>query len=125
MALGGTLALLISYFAFRDAQLSLRNVLLCHERRFIQTQGGYDSQGRVICHDLEYRLEVNFRETGTEVIDRIGMDIFMRFGAIMVGIGILMAIGGANPREYRASNCALWYAQYDVVNLCVEKSLPT
>jgi hypothetical protein len=52
------------------------------------------------------------------MIDRVGMDAFMGFGAMCVGVGTYMAIGGANPAVYRASNllsgyignapCALW-----------------
>jgi len=39
MALSGTLALSVSYFALKDAQLSWRNLLFLHEeRRYLRTQ---------------------------------------------------------------------------------------
>jgi hypothetical protein len=37
------------------------------------------------------------------------MDIIMGFGAVMVGIGTFLAIGGANPKVYRASNLLSGY----------------
>jgi hypothetical protein len=37
------------------------------------------------------------------------MDIFMGFGAIMVGTGTFLAIGGANPKVYLASNLLSGY----------------
>jgi hypothetical protein len=41
---------------------------------------------------------------GTELVDRIGMDIMMGFGAVLVGIGTFMAIAGADRTIFRASN---------------------
>jgi len=46
---------------------------------------------------------------GTELVDRIGMDIVMGFGAVLVGIGTFMAIGGANPGVFQASNLMSGY----------------
>lgn len=110
MAIGGTLALAISYFAINDARMSWRNTcLLRNERRYLQTQKASYSQDRQVARDLDCRLDVNFRETGTELVDRIGMDTVMGFGATMVGVGTLMAIGGANHHVYRASNLLSGY----------------
>jgi hypothetical protein len=108
MAVGGTFALSISLFAFRDAELSRRNILILRkERRYLQTQKS-DLHSE-ITSDMDSQLNVNFRELGTELVDRIGMDIVMGFGAVMVGIGTFLAIGGANPEVFRASNLLSGY----------------
>jgi predicted outer membrane lipoprotein len=49
------------------------------------------------------------REIGTEVVDRIFMDILLGAGSILVGAGTLMAIGGANRRVFKASNLLSGY----------------
>ncbi|KIW11258.1 hypothetical protein PV08_10558 [Exophiala spinifera] len=54
-------------------------------------------------------LDVNTFETRTELVDRLLMDVTMGFGALLVGVGTLMAIGGANPRVFRASNLLSGY----------------
>jgi hypothetical protein len=47
-------------------------------------------------------------------VDRIGMDIVMGFGSIMVGVGTLMAIGGTDPQVFRASKSHVWiYWKYE------------
>ncbi|KAH8750040.1 hypothetical protein BGZ57DRAFT_934836 [Hyaloscypha finlandica] len=108
MALGGTLALTISILAFRDAFLSRENIRnLREERRFLWAQKA--DLGAEISRDLDSQLDMNFRELGTEYVERLGMDIAMGFGAIMVGIGTFLAIGGANPRIFRASNLLSGY----------------
>jgi hypothetical protein len=110
MAVGGTFALCMSVVAFQDARLSWRNIrLLRQERHLLQTYKARhvaDKSARVDIHAL---LDVNFREIGTEVVDRIGMDTLLGFGTILVGIGTLMAIGGANPRVFHASNLLSGY----------------
>ncbi|KAH6663345.1 hypothetical protein B0J14DRAFT_494808 [Halenospora varia] len=108
MGLGGTFALAISIFAAIDAVLSWRNVVfLKQEREFLRKQRA-TLMSRTT-RDLETHLDVNHRELGTEMIDRMGMDIFMGFGAVMVGTGTLMAIGGADPKVYKASNLLSGY----------------
>ncbi|KAH8685412.1 hypothetical protein BGZ60DRAFT_364601 [Tricladium varicosporioides] len=108
MGLGGTFALALSVFAAIDAVLSWRNVvLLKQERAFLRKQRAALVSSTT--RDLETHLDVNHRELGTEMIDRLGMDIFMGFGAVMVGTGTLMAIGGANPKVYQASNLLSGY----------------
>ncbi|EHK96746.1 hypothetical protein M7I_7550 [Glarea lozoyensis 74030] len=102
MGIGGFFALFISYFAFYDAYLSHQNyVSLRTEREFLSSQPP--------TRDAKAYLNVNYREMGTELLDRTGLDIFMGFGCVMVGIGTLMAIGGANPRVFRASNLLSGY----------------
>ena len=108
MAIGGTLALSISILAFKDSRLSWRNItLLRSERRYLLRRKAEDPDqaGR----DLDSQLDVNFREMGTELVDRVGMDIVMGFGAIMVGIGTFMALGGANPAVFMVSNLLSGY----------------
>lgn len=108
MAIGGTLALAISIFAFKDARLSWRNILILRsERRYLLRRKAEDSDQAG--HDLDSQLDVNFREMGTELIDRVGMDIVMGFGAVMVGIGTFMALGGADPAVFMASNLLSGY----------------
>ncbi|KAF8846613.1 hypothetical protein BDZ45DRAFT_682418 [Acephala macrosclerotiorum] len=123
MALGATLALSISYFAFKDATLSRRNIhVLREERRYLRTQKADHVQDVPIARDVQSQLDVNFREMGTELVDRIGMDIVMGFGAICVGIGTFLAIGGANHNVFLASNLLSGYignapvALYGTVN---------
>ena len=110
MGIGGLVALTFSVFAFRDAILSRRNILLLRdERRWLKKRRTSKSHKKRIELESEVLLDVNFREIGTETIDRIGMDSFMGFGAVMVAIGTFMAIGGANPSVYMASNLLSGY----------------
>lgn len=108
MALGGTLALTIAIFAFRDALLSRENIRnLREERRFLWAQKA--DLGAEVSRALDTQVDINFRELGTEYIERLCMDIVMGFGTVMVGVGTFLAIGGANPRVYRASNLLSGY----------------
>lgn len=110
MGLGGTLALALSYFAFKDAILSRCNLLLLlDERRYLRAQKANYAQDPQIIRSLNVQLDVNFRETGMELVDRIGMDITMGFGATLVGVEKFMAIGGANPAVFMASNLLSGY----------------
>jgi hypothetical protein len=124
MAVGGFLALLISQFAFRDAVLSWRNIKVLREerRRLKLMKTLHKSMGKVR-RGIDAMLDVNKRELGTEYVDRLGMDCCMGFGAVAVGVGTLMAIGGANPKVFEASNLLSGYignvpcAIYGVVNI--------
>ncbi|RDW63223.1 uncharacterized protein DSM5745_10334 [Aspergillus mulundensis] len=98
MAIGGPIALLVSLVAARDFYLSWRNVsLLYAERKALQAMPYRNDKTAAI-------LGVNARELGTEVIDRMLMDLFLGFGALLVGTGTIMAIFGANHRVFLASN---------------------
>ncbi|CAG8949187.1 hypothetical protein HYFRA_00004810 [Hymenoscyphus fraxineus] len=102
MGIGGVFAITISFFAFHDIILARRNYkVLIKERRILKT--------REESKERNTYLSVNFRELGTEIVDRIGMDAFLGFGAVMVGVGTLLAIGGANPRVHYASNLLSGY----------------
>lgn len=110
MVFGGTLALSLSYFAFKDARLSWENVrLLRKERHDLRQQKTRHFEDGQITHGLDTRLDVNFRELGSELVGRLGMDVFMGFGAILIGIGTFLAIGGANRRVWEASNLLSGY----------------
>jgi len=110
MALGGIVALAISCYAFTDARLSWANTwIIQSERRYLQRQRVCESQGTEAMRDIDCQLDVTFRELGSELIDRVGMDILLGFGAILVGIGTFLAIGGADPKLYRASNLMTGY----------------
>lgn len=122
MAVGGTFAIVTSYFAFKDAELSWHNILLLREERlYLQIEKAEHVRDTQIA--LDGQLDVNFREMGTELIHRIGLDIAMGFGLIMVGVGTLMAIGAADPQVYKASNLMSGYignspvAFYSVFNV--------
>ncbi|KAL4795794.1 hypothetical protein BDV19DRAFT_388820 [Aspergillus venezuelensis] len=98
MAIGGPIALLVSLVAARDFYLSRRNVVLLYsERQALKAISYPDEKTSAV-------LGVNYRELGTEVIDRMLVDLFLGIGALLVGTGTIMAIWGANPRVFNASN---------------------
>ncbi|OJZ88685.1 hypothetical protein ASPFODRAFT_129794 [Aspergillus luchuensis CBS 106.47] len=132
MAIGGPIALLITLVAARDFYLSYTNVqLLLKERRYLrelldsittttttntttQNTTTTTTNPNTTTHTqaellLRSRLSVNFRELGTEIVDRILMDALMGFGALLVGTGTIMAIFGANHHVYVASNLLSGY----------------
>ncbi|RAK96942.1 uncharacterized protein BO80DRAFT_428616 [Aspergillus ibericus CBS 121593] len=112
MAIGGPLALLISVAALWDGILSWRNV------RILQTERQYLKALRLQYLDpptptsvdhaavrlIDRRLGVGFRELGSELIDRVIMDVFLGIGALLVGTGTIMAIWGAHRHIYFISN---------------------
>jgi hypothetical protein len=119
MGLGGAVAIILSFFAVRDAVLSWRNVRILRGERamLIRRDKSLEAEeGKIEVSEVErtaavdaMRLEVNRRELGSEIIDRFSMDILMGFGAFIVGVGTELAIGGANPHVYRASNLLSGY----------------
>ncbi|KAI9044500.1 uncharacterized protein KD926_000411 [Aspergillus affinis] len=112
MAIGGPLALMMAAVAVRDGFLSWQNVrVLRSERQYLKslrhhclTASSASTADTDLVNLIDIRLGVGFRELGTEFIDRIAMDIFLGIGALLVGTGALMAIWGANPRVFHASN---------------------
>ncbi|KAL2844831.1 hypothetical protein BJY01DRAFT_263803 [Aspergillus pseudoustus] len=98
MAIGGPIALSVSLVAARDYYLSWQNVkILLSERKALNVSPCPDKT-------TEGVLGVNFRELGTELIDRMFMDLLLGIGALLVGTGTIMAIWGANRRVFEASN---------------------
>jgi hypothetical protein len=124
MALGGTLALSMLPFVIRDAVLSFRNLhCLKNERQILKKKRSDGAGGLTAPDSVDCLLHVNFREQGTEWVDRVGMDIIMGFGAFIVGIGTYMAIAGENPHIHLASDLLTGYignspcAMYGLLNL--------
>ncbi|KAJ5960683.1 uncharacterized protein N7479_007833 [Penicillium vulpinum] len=110
MGIGGTLALGMVFVVIYDFRLSWINVkLLRAERARLQRLRQYHDKNAELVRLIDSRLGVGMREIGTEVIDRIVMDVLMGFGSVLVGVGTLMAIGGANPRVFKASNLLSGY----------------
>ncbi|KAL3484222.1 hypothetical protein BJX62DRAFT_248606 [Aspergillus germanicus] len=118
MAIGGPIALSVSLVAARDYYLSWKNVkLLLLERKALRS---------TTCADrtMTGSLGVNFRELGTELIDRMFMDLLLGIGAVLVGAGTIMAIWGANHRVFEASNLMSGFigngfaAFFGVINAC-------
>lgn len=110
MGIGGTLALGMVLVAIQDFRLSQKNVkLLQAEKAYLQRLLQYHHKNAELARLIDSRLGVSKREIGTEVVDRIVMDVLMGFGSLLVGVGTLMAIGGANPRVFKASNLLSGY----------------
>jgi hypothetical protein len=112
MGLGGSIAIILSFFALKDGILCWRNVRLLRKERAQLLGSKQDEEKAEKTPDdrsLDIRLEVNRREFGQEMVDRYLMDVFMGFSSLVVGVGTLMAIGGANPHVYRASNLLSGY----------------
>ncbi|OAL40261.1 hypothetical protein AYO20_00681 [Fonsecaea nubica] len=123
MALGATLALVTSLFAFRDITLSWRNIrVLREERLHLRREQARCRNNKACLRSVEALLGVNFRESGTELLDRLIVDVLLGFGALLVSIGTYMAIGGANPSVFAASNLLSGYignaagALYGLIN---------
>jgi hypothetical protein len=116
MGLGGAIALLLVPFAIKDGILCWKNSRMLIQERILllrEAEEVVDEEKGKLCvvlrKGLDMRLEVNRKELGTELFDRGIMDMLMGFSALLVGIGTLMAIGGANPRVYHASNLLSGY----------------
>lgn len=118
MAIGGPIALCMMFFAIRDFALSWRNVRLLRAERIhllslreslSSTTSETAEKDAEMVRVLDSRLGVGIRELGTEIVDRMVMDALMGVGALLVGVGTIMAIFGANPRVYLASNLMSGY----------------
>ncbi|KIY01613.1 uncharacterized protein Z520_03165 [Fonsecaea multimorphosa CBS 102226] len=123
MALGATMALVTSLFAFRDVALSWRNIqVLRRERSYLKRERARCRRDKASLRSVDAIIGVNFRESGTELLDRLIVDVLLGFGAFLVSIGTYMAIGGANPSVFKASNLLSGYignaagAIYGLVN---------
>ncbi len=112
MGMGGVLALGMIYFVVKDALLSLQNLRhLRDERRYLRAQRSIYRNDAPMRRTIDAFLDLNFRESGTELIDRVGMDALMGFGAFIVGIGTFVAMRGGTDHDvsYRASNLLTGY----------------
>ena len=132
MAIGGTLALLILPLAVLDASRSLRNLkILSRERRALEPKISRrrtkTSVEEIAFSDLptpdsnpialrltpldqdRIRWKLNSLEVGLEAVDRLSMDTLMGIGALLVGVGTLLALGGGNRKIYLGSNLLTGY----------------
>lgn len=100
MAIGATIALGMSLFAFHDLRRSWENIQRLREERTLL---------KAMDSDRSAELELNHRDLATEIFDRAGVDIAMGFGALLIAVGTYMAIGGANRKVFVASNLLSGY----------------
>ena len=105
MAIGGTVAGVLSIFAFFDAHRAWQNIkFLRRERRHLRDQRSERDEPQI-----NVLLELTTRELRIEVINRWAMGILMGASAVMVSLGTFLAIGGANRRVWLASNILSGY----------------
>ncbi|QIX00463.1 hypothetical protein AMS68_005980 [Peltaster fructicola] len=112
MGLGGSVAILWSIFAFWDMHKSLANIrLLRSERRFLKRwQREVDTEDTLATSCLvQAYIDVNTRELGWEVIDRVMLDVCSGISGILVGTGALMAIRGDIDEVFWVSNLLSGY----------------
>lgn len=111
MGLGGTAALGMIYFCIKDGRLSLANLrALREERRYLKNQRPLYLDNPNMLRTIDCFLDMNTRESGTEMVDRIGSDTLLGISAFMVGIGTYMAMdGNHDSANYRASNLLTGY----------------
>ncbi|TPX11306.1 uncharacterized protein E0L32_001124 [Thyridium curvatum] len=110
MAVGGAVALSTTFFAAQDALLSWRNIRgLKAERSYLQGQRERCCDQAQTRRTIDCLLDMNFRETGTEWVDRVALDVLMGLGALLISVGTILAIFGADPAIYRASNLLSGY----------------
>lgn len=111
MALGGTMALSLIYFAVRDARLSWGNLrALRAERHYLRLQRERYRGDANMLQTVECFMDMNTRESGTEMIDRIGMDMLLGLSSLLVGVGTFMAMNGDHDSAlYTASNLMTGY----------------
>jgi len=126
MAIGAVCALGMLYFVVRDAMLSWYNIRgLRAERRYLLAQRLHDRDDAQMLRTIDTFLDVNFKELGTEVVDRVATDLLMGVGALLVGVGTFLAMAGGNNTDpiYVASNLLTGYlgntpcAMFGFVNL--------
>lgn len=110
MGIGGVVALSFVYWAARDGWLSFQNLRgLRAERRYLRVQRLLHHEDAAKVRTIDCLLDVNFRETGTEVVDRVLIDSFMGFGALVISIGTFLSIRASDPETYTASNLMTGY----------------
>jgi hypothetical protein len=124
MSIGGVFALVLSTFAFKDAKLSWDNIcVLRRQRRTLRDRKAERLKELQTVRDVDVLLDVTFRELGSEAINRFGMDVLLGCGAIVIGVGTLLAIDGGDHNAMLASNLLSGYigngplALYGLINL--------
>ncbi|CAG9978690.1 unnamed protein product [Clonostachys byssicola] len=123
MACGGTLALVLTVPAIIDARRSWNNICFLREHRRRLRNEMRERQGDSLpIYDIDAIQGVLHREIGSECINRFGMNVVMGAGALIIGVGTIMAIWGANHSIWLASNILSGYlgnapvALYGLVN---------
>ncbi|KAM0228509.1 hypothetical protein ACHAPO_010710 [Fusarium lateritium] len=102
MAIGGTSAFVLSICAFFDSRKAWRNVkFLKQQKKLLKAEEASLSR--------DVFIEITTRELRIEVINRWLMDLLMGGGAMLISTGTFMAIGGANPKVWLASNILSGY----------------
>ncbi|CEI62493.1 hypothetical protein FVEN_g5036 [Fusarium venenatum] len=102
MAIGGTSAFVLSICAFFDSRKAWRNIkFLKQQKKLLKAEETSLSR--------DVFVEITTRELRIEVINRWLMDLLMGGGAMLISTGTFMAIGGANPKVWLASNILSGY----------------
>lgn len=108
MGVGGTVAAVVSVFAFSDARRAWHNIGFLRRQRLrlrLRHQARAPGPADPTARALEVLLAVSFRELWSEVINRWAMDVLMGFGAVLISAGTYMAIGaGVSDDVFAASN---------------------
>lgn len=111
MVVGALMSLSMIYFAVKDARLSYGNLrALREERNYLRRQRELYRGDSNMLQTVECFMDMNTRESGTEMVDRIGMDILLGLSSLLVGVGTFMAMDGDHDSSlYYASNLMTGY----------------
>ncbi|PON24710.1 hypothetical protein TGAM01_v206218 [Trichoderma gamsii] len=110
MAVGATFAGVMSVYALLDSRRAFRNVkFLRKQRRELKEARACRAAKSLPTRDLDVLLSVNFRELGTEGVNRWALNMFMGVGAVLICVGTYLAIAGANKGIFLASNLLSGY----------------
>lgn len=109
MAIGGCSAFVLSICAFFDSRKAWRNIKFLRQQRESFKKQKESPDNNASARGLDVLIEVTTRELRVEIINRYAMDLLMGGGAMLISIGTFMAMGGANPRVWLASNILSGY----------------
>ncbi|KAI8721534.1 hypothetical protein NCS52_00295000 [Fusarium sp. LHS14.1] len=110
MAIGGFTALVFSVFAFIDSRRAWANIsFLRSQRKLLEDEKASRATDSRPTQEIDVLLEITIRELRIEIINRWAMDVMLGGGAVLIGTGTFMAIGGANRRVWLASNILSGY----------------
>ncbi|KAH7230731.1 hypothetical protein B0J15DRAFT_506251 [Fusarium solani] len=110
MAIGGFTALVFSVFAFIDSRRAWANISFLHsQRKLLEDEKARRVTDSRPTQEIDVLLEITIRELRIEIINRWAMDVLLGGGAVLIGTGTFMAIGGANRRVWLASNILSGY----------------
>lgn len=125
MAVGATFAGIMSVYALLDSRRAFRNVkFLYKQRRELKEARARRAAKSLPTKDLDVLLSVIYRELGTEGVNRWALNMFMGVGAVLICVGTYLAIAGANPGIFLASNLLSGYignapiAIFGAINSC-------